>query len=113
LGHLRRARRRGTDLGYVIHRNGERIGDIKKEFEAAAKRAGLDDVTPHTLRHTAETWIARGGQTSLDDAADYLAMSLETLRRVYRHHHPEFLRKIANDIGRNRPRNVRGIRTGF
>jgi hypothetical protein len=35
LPHLIRARRRGTDLGYVLHINGERIGDIKKGFEAA------------------------------------------------------------------------------
>jgi integrase len=91
LPHLIRARRRGTELGYVVHRNGEHIGDIKKGFEAAAKRAGLEDVCPHTLRHTAATWIARGGKISVDDAADYLAMSPETLRGIYRHHHPRIL----------------------
>jgi integrase len=107
LPHLIRARRRGTDLGYVLHRHGKRIADVKKGFEAAAKRAGLEDVCPHTLRHTAATWIARDGRISLDDAADYLAMSLETLRGVYRHHHPDFLRDVADSIGRRRPRNVR------
>jgi integrase len=30
LSHLIRARRRGTELGYVLHRNGARIGDIKR-----------------------------------------------------------------------------------
>jgi integrase len=106
LPHLRRARRRGADLGYVLHVNGERIGDIKKGFAAACERARLERVTPHTLRHTAATWIARDGTTSLEDAADYLAMSQETLRSVYRHHHPDFLRGAAESIGR-RPRNVR------
>jgi integrase len=38
LPHLRRARRRGSELGYVLHINGERIGDIKKGFAAACKR---------------------------------------------------------------------------
>jgi len=55
LRHLKRARRRGTDTGYVLHIDGKRIGDIKKGFAAACKRAGLTGVTPHTLRHTAAT----------------------------------------------------------
>jgi integrase len=105
--HLR-ARRRGTDLGYVLHINGERVGDIKKGFAGAVERACIARATPHTLRHTAATWIARDGKTSLADAADYLAMSEETLRRVYRHHHPDFLRGVADSIGR-RPGNVRVI----
>jgi integrase len=104
LPHLRRLRRRGTELGYVLHINGER----KKGFAAACDRAGIAGTTPHTLRHTAATWIARDGKTSLADAADYLAMSEETLRRVYRHHHPEFLRGVAESIGK-RPGNVRVI----
>jgi integrase len=134
LPHLRRARRRGTDLGYVTHEHGQRIGDIKKGFAGACERAGLvrwiskgeakidgrpctlvrpvPTVTPHTLRHTAATWIARDGETSLADAADYLAMSVETLRAVYRHHHPDFLRGAAESIGR-RPQNVRVIRGRF
>jgi integrase len=113
LPHLIRARRRGTEMGYVLHRNGERLGDIKKGFEAAARRARIEDVCPHTLRHTAATWIARGGKVSVDDAADYLSMSVETLRRIYRHHHPDFLREVAQNIGRHRPRNVRVIGKGF
>jgi integrase len=134
LPHLRRARRRGTDLGYVIHDHGERIGDIKKGFSGACKRAGLvrwinkgeasvegapctlvrpvPTLTPHTLRHTAATWIARDGETTLEDAADYLSMSVETLRAVYRHHHPDFLRGAAESIGR-RPQNVRVITGRF
>jgi integrase len=107
LGHLIRARRRGSEIGFVVHRNGKRIGDIKKGIEAAAKRAGLKGVHPHVLRHTAATWIARDGRNGLEDAADYLAMSPETLRGIYRHHHPDFLRGVAENIGRHRPRNVR------
>jgi integrase len=51
LPHLRRARKRGTDLGYVLHINGERIKDIKKGFAAACERPGVGGVSPHTLRH--------------------------------------------------------------
>jgi integrase len=107
LPHLRRARRRGTDIGYVVHIDGEKIGDIKKGFAAACRRAGLEGVSPHTLRHTAATWLM---QARIDtwQAAGYLAMSTETLIRTYGHHHPDYMRGAADAIGR-RPPNVRVI----
>jgi integrase len=107
LPHLRRARRRGSDMGHVLHINGKRIKDIKKGFAAACERAGLSGVTPHTLRHTAATWLMQRG-TDPWEAAGFLSMSMETLQRVYGHHHPDYLRQAANNIGR-RPQNVRGI----
>ena len=107
LPHLRRARRRGTDLGYVLHINGERIRDIKKGFAGACERAGLKGVTPHTLRHTCATWLMQAG-TDPWQASGFLAMSMETLQRVYGHHHPDFQRQAAANIGR-RPQNVRVI----
>jgi integrase len=97
--HLIRARRRGTDLGYVLHDHGQRIGDIKKGFAAACKRAGLEGVTPHTLRHTAATWLMQAG-VPLWQASGFLSMSEETLTRVYGHHHPDYMRDAADAIGR-------------
>jgi integrase len=105
LPHLRRARKRGTELGYVLHINGERIGDIKKGFAAACKRAGIEGVSPHTLRHTAATWLMQAG-TDPWQAAGFLAMSIQTLLRVYGHHHPDYQREAAENIGK-RPQNVR------
>jgi integrase len=107
LSHLKRAWRRGTDMGYVLHIDGRRIRDIKKGFAAACQRAGLTGVTPHTLRHTTATWLMQRG-TDPWEAAGFLSMSMETLQRVYGHHHPDYLRQAANNIGR-RPQNVRGI----
>lgn len=104
--HLRRARKRGTDLGYVIHRNGERVGKVLKGFKAACERAGVIGASPHTLRHTAATWLMQAG-TDPWKAAGYLAMSMETLLRTYGHHHPDHQREAAENIGR-RPHNVRG-----
>ena len=108
LPHLIRARKRGTDLGYVLHINGERIGDIKKGFKAACTRACLDDVTPHTLKHTAITWAMQNG-IDLWQAAGFFATSMQTLIRVYGHHHPDYMREAAETIGR-RPQNVRVMR---
>jgi integrase len=105
--HLRRARRRGTEMGYVLHINGERIGDIKKGFAAACQRAGLPGVTPHVLRHTCATWLMQRG-TELWEASGFLSMSMETLQRVYAHHHPDFQQQAADNISR-RPHIVRVI----
>ncbi|WP_431205992.1 tyrosine-type recombinase/integrase [Bradyrhizobium betae] len=94
---LRRARERGTDLGYVVHENGQRLKDIKRGFSSACRRAGLKDVTPHTLRHTCATWLMQRGVPTWD-ASGYLGMSRETLERVYGHHHPDFLRSASEAL---------------
>jgi integrase len=74
-------------MGYVIHVNGKPIQDIKKAFRGACERAGLavsgrEKVTPHTLRHTAATWLMQAG-VDMWEAAGFLAMSMETLERGY------------------------------
>jgi integrase len=107
LPHLQRARKRGTELGYVLHINGERIGDIKKGFAAACERAGIEGVSPHTLKHTAATWLMQAG-TDPWQAAGFLSTSVATLLRVYGHHHPDYQREAAENIGK-RPQNVRVI----
>jgi integrase len=106
LPHLQRARRRGTDLGHVLHINGKPIKNIKKGFAAACQLAGVKDVIPHTLRHTAATWLMQSG-VPIWEAAGFLAMRPETLQRVYGHHHPDYMRAAADAIGR-RP-GVRGL----
>jgi DNA invertase Pin-like site-specific DNA recombinase len=63
-----------------------RIGNA---FEGACRRAGLTDVTPHTLKHTAITWAIQKG-LSVEDAADYFDTSAETIRKVYCHHSPAY-----------------------
>lgn len=50
-----------------------------------AADAGLDEaVVPHTLRHTAATWLRIAG-VKLTVAADFLGMSVQTMTRVYGH----------------------------
>jgi integrase len=88
-----------------LHINGKRIDDIKKGFAAACARAGIAGVSPHTLKHTAATWLMQAG-TDPWQAAGFLSTSVETLLRVYGHHHPDYQREAAENIGR-RPRNVR------
>lgn len=98
LAHLRRARRRGTDLGFVVHENGQRLKDIKRGFASACRRARLEGVSPHVLRHTCATWLMQRG-VELWEAAGFLGMTRETLERVYGHHHPDHLRGAAEALG--------------
>ena len=73
---------------------------------AACRRAGIEDVTPHTLRHTAATWLMQKG-VELWQASGFLAMSEKTLIEVYGHHHPDFMREAAEAIGKSLPQNFR------
>jgi integrase len=89
LAHLRRWHRLGAR--YCVEWYGNPVGDVDKAFRANARSIGLDDVTPHTLRHTATTWLMQLG-TDKWEAAEYLGMTAETLERVYGHHHPDHLK---------------------
>jgi integrase len=97
MGHLRRARKRGTDLGFVVNDSGNRLKDIKRGFSTACARAALSDVTPHVLRHTCATWLMQRG-VPMWDAAGFLGMTRETLERIYGHHHPDFLKSAAKAL---------------
>lgn len=95
---LRAARRRGTDLGPVLHYFGEPVGSIKKAFGRACERAGLDDVTPHTLRHTCASWLAQKG-VPFPVIARYLGhRDSRTTERVYAHRDPKYLEAARRAI---------------
>ena len=96
LAHLRRWERRG-DLAPVTW-NGRPVLRIIKAFRRLADDVGFSDVTPHTLRHTAATWLMQAG-VDMWSAAGYLGMSVVTLTRVYGHHHPDHLRAARDAIG--------------
>ena len=88
LAHLRRWKRLGQR--YAVEWNSKPVQDVDKAFRNVAKAAGLPDVTPHILRHTAATWQMQLG-TDPWQAAEYLGMSLKTLVENYGHHHPDYL----------------------
>jgi integrase len=86
---LRKAHARAASP-FVLHHNGDRLANIKRSFTTACRRAGLDDVTPHTLRHTAGTWMAQRG-VDLWQVAGYLGLTHQLTTDIYLHHHPDFL----------------------
>ena len=76
---------------------------VKTAFNKAVSLSKLEGkVSPHTLRHTAATWLMQIG-VSTWDAAGFLGMSERTLRDVYGHHHPDYLQGAAKAIGTKKP----------
>jgi len=90
LTHLRRWHRLGIATHAVVEWNGKPVCSVRKGFAAAVQAADLDKhVTPHTLRHTAATWMMQNG-ADLWQAAGYLGMTVEILEKIYGHHHPDY-----------------------
>lgn len=81
---------------YVIEYAGQPVRTISKAFERATARAGLVDVTFHTLRHTCAVWLAEAG-IPMSEIAQYLGhSSTATTERVYARYSPDYLRRAAN-----------------
>jgi integrase len=84
---------------FVVEFAGQQVGSVKTGFRAACLRAGLKDVTPHTLRHTAATWMCQAG-VPLWEVAGFLGhKDMTMMERVYGHHCPDHLRKASGAIG--------------
>ncbi|MBC7138671.1 MAG: site-specific integrase [Defluviimonas sp.] len=99
LAHLRRWA--GAGSRHVVSEGGARIGDIKTAWRRACREAGLADVSPHTLRHTAITWAMQNGAQKWD-VAGYFGVSMETLERTYGHHHPDYQATAVEAMERRR-----------
>lgn len=59
---------------HVIEYGGERVSSIRKGFEKAVRRAGLKDVTLHTIRHSAAVVMVSSG-VPIEKVAQYLGHS--------------------------------------
>jgi integrase len=101
LVHLRRWARLGIAKSHFVEWNGKPVASVKTGFASGVRIAGLDvatgNVTPHTLRHTAATWLMQRG-APMWEAAGFLGMSEKTLRDTYGHHHPAHLRGAVDAI---------------
>jgi len=74
----------GRQSKWVVEHGGRRLKSVRDGFANACRRAGLADVTPHTIRHTVATWL----EDRVPDArrAQLLGHGdIETTRRVYTH----------------------------
>ena len=98
LAHLRRWHRIDSEAKHFVEFNGKPVTSVKTAFKSAVRLAGLGPgISPHTLRHTAATWLMQKGADPWQ-AAGYLGMSLEVLLNTYGHHHPDYLSDAVEKI---------------
>ena len=92
------AARAGALTDHVIEWNCEPVKSIKKGFASAAAKAKLRSVTPHTLRHTAATWLTEAG-IPMEIIARFIGhRDPKTTRTIYSHPSADTLRTAANVI---------------
>ena len=86
---------------YVVTYRGRgkdgKLEDIGKGFDKACADAGLNDVTPHTLKHTCGTWMAHAG-APMWQISGVLGHSLARTSELYLHHHPDYLKEATGAI---------------
>ena len=100
LAHLRCGERKGKGR-HVVEFDGQGVGSIKTAWATAVRAAGLrgTGLVPHTLRHTAITWAMQAGG-DIYEASGYFGVSMETMFKVYAHHHPDYQKNAVAAIGR-------------
>jgi len=74
----------------VIEYGGLPVRSVRKGVASACQRAGLPGVGPHTLRHTAASWMVQAG-VSAEEVGVFLGNSAAIVERVYGHFSPEYL----------------------
>jgi hypothetical protein len=90
---------------HFVEWQGTGVKSVKNGFARAVEVAKLDlsedNVTPHTLRRTAATWLMQLG-TDPWEAAGFLGMSVKVLIDTYGHHHPDYMKEAAGAITKKR-----------
>jgi integrase len=102
IGHLERALRhakRRSRSPYVIEWAGQGIGTIRKAFTAHAEAVGLDDVSPHTLRHSFATWAVLKG-VPIFMVGRALGQSVASTTERYAKHRPQDIEDVMAKVRR-------------
>jgi len=92
--------------GYVIEWNGARVACIRNAFGKACLRAGLEGVSPYTLRHTGATLLLAQG-VSIRQVAGMMGHTEHRTTELYGKHHVDFLGDARRAVDRLfRPRST-------
>lgn len=83
---------------HVIEWAGSGVRSVKKGFARATMRAGLTDVTPHTLRHTAASWMVMAGTPMVEVSKLMGHSDPRVTYRVYAHLAPDYLQGAAKAL---------------
>jgi integrase len=85
---------------FVIEHEGRPLRRINDAFNEACKRAGIQGVRVHDLKHTAISWMLQAGVGAWD-VAGISATRVQTIEAVYGHHRPDRLREAVNQAARS------------
>ena len=96
LRKVRTLRRPGRD--HVFTLDGQPLGSIRTAFTNACRRAGLEGVTPHVLRHTFASWFMMNGG-DLYRLQQYLGHHSIALTQRYAHLSADYLAAGVAFIG--------------
>ncbi len=93
LAHVRRWHRLGISTRSVVEFNGKPVLRVSNGWAGVVEKAGLatdipqQKVIPHTLRHTAISWLLQAG-VPMDQVSSYCGVSTQIILSTYRHHMP-------------------------
>lgn len=91
----------GATCKWVIAHGDKPIANIRHSFIETAKRARLKDVTPHTLRHTAVSWMVQEN-VPMHIISGYVGMSIKLIQTVYGHLSPTHYQQAIEALSRPR-----------
>jgi len=93
---------------YVVEYAGGRVKSIRKGFQNACTRAGLEGVTIHTLRHSAAVHMVSAG-ISMHKVSQYLGHSnTQITERVYARFAPSHMQDAADVLNFTEIKKTRG-----
>lgn len=87
--------------GYVLHKNGRQVLSVKNGFKASVDAAKIVHASPHTLKHTAITWMLQNG-TDPWSVSGFTGTSVHTITKVYGHHAPDYMEEARNSMKKAR-----------
>jgi len=87
-----------SDGIYVVNNNGRRVRDMRKVWGKVIKAAGLEGVTPHTLRHTVATLLVRAGVPLIEVSKLLGHKDSRITERVYAKFSPDYLKKATEAL---------------
>lgn len=90
--------RQGARTKFVLEWAGEPIKAVRTALGKAAKRAGLDGVSPHVFRHSAARWMAEDGVPMREIAAVLGHADEQITARVYARFSPDYLRSAMASL---------------
>ncbi len=88
-----------TSYVLEIYGRNRRAGSVKKAFERAVIAAGLENVSPHTLRHTFITWTVQAGKPLYKIAKIVGHKSIRMIEQNYAKYAPEEGLDVVNTSG--------------